>query len=70
MVQNIMTHEVKENLIDIGKSAVAGGGLSGGMASFWPEALHGFAVFFTGVITSIAVFFVNRYLKRKFPEEK
>ncbi len=63
-----MTDDVKENIANAGRSAITGGGISFGSASLWPETVHGFAVLITGVLTAVVVFFVNKWLKRKFPD--
>lgn len=64
-----MTHGVKTILLDIGESTGIGGGASVGLAAIWPETIHGFAVFFTGLATATGVFFLNRFLRKKFPEK-
>ncbi len=42
--------------------------LSAGMASLWPETIHGLAVVVTAILGAVAVFFTNRLLRKKFPE--
>lgn len=65
-----MTHEIKTIILDAGEGAVLGGGTSYGLSTIWPETIHGLAVLFTGLGTATAVFFLNRWLRKRFPENK
>lgn len=65
-----MTHEVKGILLDAGQGLAIGGGYSYGMAQVMPELIHGGIVFATGLGTALGVFFLNRLLRKKFPEGK
>ncbi len=62
-----MPNYIKSIVSDSVEAVTIGGGFSYGMASVWPEVVHGFAVFMTGVITAVAVFFVQRTLRKYFP---
>lgn len=56
----------KEDLKQILFSLAEGFGLSGGTAMIWPEVIHGVAVVITGIISTIAIFFTNRWLHKKY----
>ncbi len=64
-----MTHEVKIALIDAGEGISIGTILSTGMAGIWPETIHGLAVVATALVSATAIFFYNRFLRKKFPEK-
>lgn len=59
---------MKDKFYDITEGGVFGTILSTGMASIWPEAIHGAAVVGTAIAGTIAVFFTKRILRKKFPE--
>lgn len=63
-----MATELKIILLDLGEATAIGGGASWGYSQIWPETLHGFAVVLTAVAGAAAVFFTNRFLRKKFPE--
>lgn len=61
---------MKNIFYDLTEGATLGTLLSTGMASIWPEAIHSAAVVATAIAGAIAVFFTNRFLRKKFPESK
>lgn len=38
-------------------------------AALMPEVVHGVAVVLTGLLTACGVFFLNRFLRKKFPDK-
>lgn len=60
-------HEFINKLWEWIKDAIMGFSLSIGGAAIAPEVIHGFAVIITGLISTVCIFFVNRWLKNKFP---
>ena len=63
-----MTHEIKAIVYDAGEAVIIGGGYSYGMAQIMPEMIHGAMVIATGIVTALTVFFLNRYLRNRFPD--
>ena len=59
-------HEI--NLI-LGDLAI-GMTLSGVMSKIMPETIHAVATIVTGLATTAGIFFLNRILKKYFPEKK
>lgn len=59
---------MKNIIYDLTEGSILGALLSTGLASLWPEAIHGFAVVATAIAGAVAVFFTNRFLRKKFPE--
>lgn len=59
-------HTVNDIIEGIGIGSV----LSVTGAALMPEAIHGFFVVLTGLVTAAAVFFLNRFLRKKFPDEQ
>jgi hypothetical protein len=57
-------------ITDIVEGVSIGAILSIGGAKIMPELIHGAAVFFTGLATAAGVFFLNRFLRKKFPDGK
>jgi hypothetical protein len=64
-----MTHE-GQTTTDVVISGTLGFLLSIGGAEVMPELIHGAAVFFTGLLTATGVFFIQRFLRKKFPDAK
>ncbi len=58
------------NVNDGAEGLAIGSLLSAGSASVWPETIHGAAVVATAIFSAIAVFFTNRYLRKRFPDGK
>ena len=61
-----LKHEI--NVI-IGDLAI-GMTLSGVMSKIMPETIHAVATIVTGLFTTAGIFFLNRILKKYFPEKK
>lgn len=55
--------------MDAGEGIAIGIPLSIWSARVWPETIHGTAVVITAIAAAIAVFFTNRLLRKKFPDE-
>lgn len=55
-------------IYDSSEGVALGSILSVGAANLWPETIHGFAVVATAIISAVSVFFTNRYLRKRFPE--
>lgn len=59
-----MTHDQISDGIE---GAAIGTILSTTFAGVWPEAVHGAAVVVTAAVSAVAVYFVQRWLRKKFP---
>jgi predicted RND superfamily exporter protein len=57
----------KEILEEIGKVLGLSGASTWAASSLMPEVVHGVITLLIAIGSCIAVFFVNRYLKKKFP---
>ncbi len=61
-----MDHDFLNSALEWLKDAIAGFSLSIAGAAIMPEVIHGFAVIFTGLVSTVCIFFVNRWLKKTF----
>lgn len=60
----------KNELVTILTDIVFGLGLSGIMAQLMPEAIHAISTIATGLTLTCCVFFLNRWLRKTFPEKR
>jgi len=61
---------VKNELTIFLTELIFGLSFSGFMASIMPEVIHGVSTIVIGLALTTAVFFLNRWLKKSFPEKK
>jgi hypothetical protein len=64
-----MTHP-KNELLAILTDLAFGLGLSGIVAKIMPEAVHAISTIITGLTLTACIFFLNRWLRKTFPEGK
>jgi hypothetical protein len=59
----------KNELVTFLADLAFGLSFSGFVASFMPEAIHAVSTITTGLALTTAVFFLNRWLKKSFPDK-
>lgn len=62
------TQEIAKTTWEVVKDISLGFSSSWGFAAIWPEVVHGASVLLFGALSTVLIFFINRWLHKKYPK--